>query len=318
MLNYFTNKFIHTFFFACLISLSMQAVASDYSRLIIFGDSLSDPGNAFALRGEQTVPPYDTLDTLLVPSAPYARGGHHLSNGETWIEQLGQDLKLKRSTGPAWRESGAFTNYAVGGARARDDGINVNLNDQVVAFTGLPNSGDLLDGALVVLWFGGNDVRDAVANNDPGAIGQAVTAIVLNISALHAAGARDFLIGNSPDIGLVPAIAIADQGTPLDLAAIATGASMSFNLALEAQLGILEVALPGINIRRLNAFQFIQDTVNDPQSVGLKNAYSACVMPGIPPYTCKKPDDYLFWDGIHPTRAGHGVLADEVLTILSN
>ena len=318
MLNYFTNIFTRRFFFACLMSLSMQAVASDYSRLIIFGDSLSDPGNAFAIRGEQTLPPYDTLDTLLVPSAPYARGGHHLSNGETWIEQLGQALKLKRSTGPAWRESGMFTNYAVGGARARDDGINVNLSDQVGAFTGLPNSGELLDGALVVLWFGGNDVRDAVANNDPGAIGQAVTAIVLNISALHAAGARDFLIGNSPDIGLVPAITIADQGTPLDLAAIATGASMSFNGALEAQLGILEGALPGINIRRLNAFQFIQDTVNDPQSVGLKNADSACVMPGIPPYTCKKPDDYLFWDGIHPTRAGHGVLADEVMTILSN
>ena len=70
------------------------------SALLAFwsvGDSLSDPGNAFALTGEQSVPPYDTLDPFLVPSAPYARGGHHLSNGATWVEQLGKTLKVNKS-----------------------------------------------------------------------------------------------------------------------------------------------------------------------------------------------------------------------------
>jgi len=26
---------------------------------------------------------------------------------------------------------------------------------------------------------------------------------------------------------------------------------------------------------------------------------------------CPRPDRFLFWDGIHPSRAGHAILADE-------
>ncbi|NNJ94524.1 MAG: SGNH/GDSL hydrolase family protein [Halobacteria archaeon] len=303
---------------ACLAVIPARVSAGDYSRLVVFGDSLSDPGNAFALRGEQTVPPYDTLSPFLVPSAPYAKGGHHLSNGATWIEQLGKTLKLNKSVGPAWRVPGVFTNYAVGGARARDDGINVNLAVQVSAFTGLPNSASLLDGALVVLWLGGNDVRDAVQSADPAAvITAAIVAIQDNITALYLAGATDFLIGNAPDVGLTPAILLADGLFP-GLAAGATAASMSFNAALEALLAGLEFALPGISFKRLDAFQFIRDTVADPQGAGLMNVDAACVTPGIPPFSCKKPDNYLFWDGIHPTRAGHAVLAGEAGMVLAN
>jgi hypothetical protein len=35
--------------------------ANDYNSFVVFGDSLPDPGNAFALSGEQSVPPYETL-----------------------------------------------------------------------------------------------------------------------------------------------------------------------------------------------------------------------------------------------------------------
>ena len=32
---------------------------------------------------------------------------------------------------------------------------------------------------------------------------------------------------------------------------------------------------------------------------------------------CKKPDEYLFWDGIHPTTSGHQILSMEVLEAIS-
>src|SRR5580765_2452239 len=65
-----------------------------YSTLVTFGTSLSDSGNAFALTNTVATPPDYSLDALLIPSAPYARGGHHLTNGATWVEDLAKSLKL--------------------------------------------------------------------------------------------------------------------------------------------------------------------------------------------------------------------------------
>ena len=54
-----------------------------------------------------------------------------------------------------------------------------------------------------------------------------------------------------------------------------------------------------------------------PEDFGLLNGSGHCVMPGIPPFACKNPDDYLFWDGTHPTKAAHGVIAKEVAAKLA-
>jgi outer membrane lipase/esterase len=303
----------------CTVMFSAGVSANDYNNFIVFGDSLSDPGNAFALSGEQSVPPYETLNMFLVPSAAYAKGGHHLSNGTTWIEQLGQVLKVKRSTGPAWQVPGVFSNYAVGAARARNDGSNVNLTDQVMAFNTLADNTERLSESLVVIWIGGNDVRDATVTANPDIILEAITAIGDNIISLYQGGAQDFLIVNSPDIGLIPAIRAADVFFP-GLAEGATLLSIGFNAGLGELLDKLEdpvTGLPGISFTRLNAFQILRDTVADPQSFGLENAVDACVTPGIPPFACKQPGNYLFWDGIHPTRAGHAIFAEAAYTVLA-
>ena len=43
----------------------------------VFGDSLSDPGNVFALTGAVSNTPY-----AVIPSAPYTVGGLHFSRSE--------------------------------------------------------------------------------------------------------------------------------------------------------------------------------------------------------------------------------------------
>jgi phospholipase/lecithinase/hemolysin len=125
---------IKNMIFGCLsMMLAAPAFAAGeapFEQIVVFGTSLSDPGNAFALGADNNVPPDYFVDTLLVPSAPYARGGHHFCNGETWIEQLGRSVGLTRDVSPAFRgSSDTATNFAVGGARARDVG-NFSLSLQ--------------------------------------------------------------------------------------------------------------------------------------------------------------------------------------------
>jgi len=64
--------------------------------------------------------------------------------------------------------------------------------------------------ALYIVFAGGNDLRDALnalASDPSGAasaaiVGGALSAIRDNLSALYAAGAREFLVANAPDLSL--------------------------------------------------------------------------------------------------------------------
>ncbi len=302
-----------------LITPSVAAAGQPYEQIVVFGTSLSDPGNAFFLNKTvspdevQSTPPYDTLDQMLIPSYPYAKGGHHFSNGAIWIEQFATPLGLAGSVRPAFVGSSGASNYAVGGARAWQDGVNVNLSDQVDAF--LDKSGRMAPSeALYVVEFGSNDVRDALTYGNPAILSAAIVSIGSNINTLYLAGARKFLVCNAPDVGLTPAILAQDIITP-GAAAAATAASSAFNVGLDVLLEGL-AGLPHIELVKLNVFQKLQDVVEDPAMFDLTVVNQACVTPNVPPFKCKKPDQYLFWDGIHPTKAGHSIFAQEAASVL--
>ena len=228
-----------------------------FGRIVVFGASLSDSGNAYALRGGTNTPPDYELDPLLVPSAPYARGGHHFSNGATWVEQFARSLGLAGSVRPAFLSSADnATNYAVGAARSYEDGLNVNLSAQVEAF--LQQFGGVAPAdALYTIEMGGNDIRDALLAfpTGSGAILQAANiSIANNIGALYAAGARTFIVWRAPNVGLTPAIRAFDRVRP-GAVLLATGLTQGFNTGLDGVVTQLSTTLPGIRIVRLDAFR---------------------------------------------------------------
>ena len=295
-----------------------------FSGIVVFGTTLSDPGNGFALVGENGTPPDYEIGPFLIPTVPYARGGHHLSNGATWIEQFGKSIGLGGSVRPALRGSAQATNFAIGTARARVVPVppgqpDISLTGQVDAF--LLQSGGVADPeALFVIEMGGNDVRDAFASGDPviaaGILNAALSSIAANVLRLYQAGAREFLVMNVPNIALTPAV------RALGPAAVgpATAATQAFNLGLSGPLpnDVLDQLslLPGSSFHLLDAFQLLNDITADPAAFGLTNVEDACVTPDIPPFKCQKPDDFLFWDGLHPTKVGHALLAAEAASVL--
>jgi outer membrane lipase/esterase len=305
---------VQSLLFACALLLSVGAAAHQpFKRIVVVGDSLSDAGNAFVITHQVSVPPYD-----LIPDAPYARGGLHFSNGPTWIEQLARELHGFQGVCASLPAPRVCTDYAVGGAVARA-GAPFNLEAQVLAYLG-DFHGSAADRALHVVFIGGNDLRDALTalQTDTSGqtsaliIGDALQAIANNIITLASAGAREFLVANAPNLGLVPAVRL--QGPQAQF--VAQVFSKTFNDTLAGLLFNLENGLQ-IKIHRMDVFSLVNAAVANPAAYGLTEVETTCITPGVKAHAvCKHPEEYLFWDGIHPTRAGHAILAREAKAVL--
>jgi len=337
---------------AFLLSLSLlfpgwAAADFTYDGLVVFGDSLSDSGNKYVVTGLSNTPPYDLLDPFLVPDGPYTKGGLHHSNGKTWVEQYAKPLGLGGLVRPALRNPGKATNYAYGGARARDASVtspNLHLPEQVNTF--LADTGGIASpDALHVIFIGGNDIAPdavfaSVSNPVDGLtiIGEAVGSVGSAIQTLYQQGARKFLVMNSPDLGLTPSLAIADQQFP-GASGLASCLSYWFNFGYDMQnpqppacpplpvnipglddvLDMIEAAIPDpdLEIIRYDVYTRFLQLVDDPLPSDPQNVEDPCVEPNDPPYACKRPDNYVFWDGVHPTKAVHGIIANEVGMLLA-
>lgn len=286
-----------------------------FHSIVVFGDSLSDSGNLYLLTGGQFVgpPTYGMAGESLVSLIPsLAYESKRLSNGPTWIELLGGAVGLGPYTRPALpgaligEDDGRAANYAVAGATAADVGVTQFPLDLQVGLFLRDHRGRARRDGLHVIAIGGNDIRAALA--DPAVIDLAVEAVVRSIGVLHAAGARTFLVWNVPNLGRTPAFQRLNALRP-GIADFATALSANYNAKLAERLATV-ATLNDIELIGFDAFESLQRVQANPQRYGLADASNACIQPGVAPlFRCAQPDRHLFWDGIHPTRAGHAIIA---------
>jgi outer membrane lipase/esterase len=166
----YKDNFAFSFFITALLMLTTPSIAAD--RIAVFGDSLSDTGNVFALTGMVSTRPYNASN---IPDAPYPIGGLNFSNGHIWIWKVGQKLNNVVDVSAALRAPQAYNNYAFGRARARDGASPIpSLSQQVGLYLG--NHGNI-SGTRQFIVIGGNDVRDAISaylTGGPVAAGQII------------------------------------------------------------------------------------------------------------------------------------------------
>ncbi len=305
---------------AALAALSFAASAvPTYSALIAFGDSLSDPGNAAdAIDGGLTPFPPGSRQSTPIPGPGFVAGlpyaaTNRLSNGPVWVEQFADSLGLS-----ADRLSVGGTNFAVGGARLGGDGPST-VPEQVDLFFFLrsllpPGTPIVPPGALISFWGGSNDARDAAMEvldtGDPGAADDYITdystALHDSVLALAAAGAGDILLPNIPNLGSTPEVNF--PPAEADAPAVSEEVSRRFNEAFDETVLLLEASIAGAGLAAelivLDVFTLLEGVVLDPAAFGLTNVTDACA------FECPEGEDnYLFFDGIHPTTAGHAILA---------
>jgi outer membrane lipase/esterase len=288
-----------------------------YSNTVVFGASISDTGNACNLNPASCPPP------------PYAPG--RASNGILWIEtvaaQYGATVAPSRLNGWNYAYGGARTG-TVPGAAATTTPSMVQQLDQYLArvnFQVSPRSLIVID----ALTFGNNISATLTQGLDGTAVlTQGVTDIVGMINRLYAAGARNILVLNSPNIGRTPLVAsLNNPAATLGATALSVGVppgtpgfpngSPGFNGALGQQITGLRALLSNLNLVYVDVGAFEAQIVANPAAFNLTNVTAPCFNAAAMPPVCATPDTYFYWDGFHPTFALGQLLASTVLAALT-
>lgn len=264
-----------------------------YTSLFVFGDSLSDSGNAYALSGGAW------------PQSP--PNAERFSNGPVAAEVLAVQLGI----GSFSHSAAGGTNYAVGGATTGTGNFNYTVNNPAglpaaLELTGMQSqvgvfAGTVFDPAtsLFMVWGGPNDVfLGLTLGTAPlDIVTTAVTNVANTVGALASMGAVNFLVPNMPNLAVTPLGLSQDAAGQAGLAAISGGFNAGLALAL-AQIGAL---IPSVNIIEFDTAEFFAGVIANPGGFGFVDVSTPCYLVG----NC---DGFLFVDGVHPTAQAHALL----------
>ncbi|MFM4702887.1 SGNH/GDSL hydrolase family protein [Aeromonas bivalvium] len=314
--------------FICLLGLLAQtahaAEPPAFSRIVMFGDSLSDTGKM-----------YGKMRGYLPSSPPYHEG--RFSNGPVWLEHLATHfpgLKIANeaeggATAVAYNKISWHPKYQV---------IN-NLDYEITQFL---QKDALQPDDLVILWVGANDYlaygwnteQDAKRVRD--AISDAANRLVLN-------GAKQILLFNLPDLGQNP------SARSQQVVEAASHVSRYHNELLQ---NLARQLAPTGLVRLFDIDKQFDEMLREPQNFGLSDTEHACYDGGYvwKPFSARSAasDDQLtafapaerlaiagnpllaqavaspmmrksaplncegkmYWDQVHPTRVVHAALGE--------
>lgn len=279
---------------------SVPAQAGPYSSLVVFGDSLSDSGNNY-LAGLYA-PAQVVTGNSYIPSFTYAAAPGYpfgvYSNGLVWATDFASMIGVSLAPSLAGGGDFAFGGATTGGPVAFPYSLTAQAGQYLAGIGGVAASS-----ALYVVAGGGNNARDALAAVAGGAdlFGTAASfaaAFANDIGAivdqLQAAGARHIIVWDTPDLGRAPAVTAAGGASSFAGAFIATAMNHALALRLAGESDVAMFDLYGLT----------DALADDPSAHGFTNATDACG--AVAGADCSK---YVYWDGIHPTAAGHLAIA---------
>jgi phospholipase/lecithinase/hemolysin len=321
---------LHRFYLAAIAvallvitpQLSAQS-APAFSQVVVFGDSLSDDGNIRNRLEDQYFISYPGGDFNYSDGRFTNSSDTDPNSGTyagTWHEQLALDfLGLPAAT----NSLDGGTDYAFGGATTEEGTREVTVISNPDPFIGgdftvtIDNLGKQVDDyladqtvdpdALYIVWGGGNDLFNDDSSDNVTATAARVAGLV---EELARAGAVSILVPNVPPLGLVPNY----KDDPETATALNT-ASADYRGELNAQLDVAVSTLAGegitVTLYRLDVYGLFYRLAANPEDYGFVNTSDPSQGEDV------DPDEYLFWDDIHPTTAGHFQIATAAFDLLN-
>lgn len=280
-------------------------------QLLVFGDSLSDPGNLNA----------NTFGLYLPPAVFYRS---RVSNGPIWADYVAAAL--------GWK----LVNYAVAGAKTRGEGFI-----DFIAIPGFLQQIDQNRAALkrmnaketvVAIWIGPNNYftfgptaqnarREPLGERLDKLVAAAMNDVKAGIEDLKVLGFRHFVIGTMPELGGL----IHNPHDPFKTSdATFYAATAAHNRALGALLETLQKQNPSLTLTSFQAFAINQRTNREPQKFGFTRLDAPCFVGNLrgsfygAKRFCPEPSAHKFWEYIHPSSKMHCYYASQFLADLSD
>jgi 3-phytase len=300
--------------------------AKKINELLVFGDSLSETGNLYFA---------GLAEGLNFPeSPPYDTG--RFSNGLVWVEYLALSLNLT----PPLPSNVGGTNYSWGGAET-GDGISArgtpNIGEQIYTFLfgpdptspNYPN-----ENQLIVIWAGSNDFNNSdTIPPDPQNLVDNIIEHIKTLAFISPEEKLQFLVPNLPPLGQTARAQCLGQYDP-SIPLILDGLSAEFNFLLFKELKKVKKELKNeysikVKIFRLDIYSLTKEILNDPASFGFTNVSDTARI-GTDDFGCPldvtapnvgvvvNPNEYLFFDDVHPTTTFHKAVADRALELIDD
>lgn len=275
---------------------------AQFERVIIFGDSLSDTGN------------------LAIINLPFPYFENRISNGPVAADFVTQSLGLNADRSGHLFSNGSGNNFSVAGGNIIG-GDPEDLTQQIDAFFAR-DSDPLSSLDLVIVFMGGNDLRDIrnIADESSAAqrINETIMVIKQQLQRLVDAGARKIFVPNVANIGRVPETLNRETSDP-GVSSLAANYVRSYNQLLESSLsGLIDAGDTEIVI--FDLFSALESILETPQAFGFDNSTQGCF----------DPDEFdietscvlfglnsrVFFDSLHPSSKTHQLIAQQMISFL--
>ncbi|XP_050232249.1 GDSL esterase/lipase 5-like [Mercurialis annua] len=318
-------------FFSCLlISNSTTIKENDVTPLFLFGDSYFDAGNNNYLKiaaGKANFPPYG--------ESFFKHPTGRFSNGRIIPDFIAEYLKLPLILPYLQHENEEYrygVNFASGGAGAlvqTYQGLVIDLKTQLGYFKnvkkklrkkiGNTEREKLLSKAIYLFNIGLNDygapkILDEDYNNKQ-FVGIVIGNLTSVVKEIYKNEGRKFGFLNVMDLGFLPSVRALEQtnSTPIGFKEQATILAQLHNKALPKVLKGLKKELGEFKYFIFDLYTTASERINNPFKYGFKETKAACCGSGpfrgigqcglVKEYElCENPNEYLFFDGSHPTE----------------
>jgi len=332
------NKYLLFYLFVLLEILLSNCYAFTVDKIVVFGDSLSDNGNLFTLtsNAKKVIP-----DAPIIPKNPPYYDGR-FSNGPVWVEILAQKLNVPLEDyayGGAWAESIIDSKQL----------IPSGLGLQVVSYLVSALTDYHKENHLYIIWSGANDYMHGRYNGKGHPdidypTTNTVKIIQEQLNWLIYYGAKNILILNLPDLTNTPEVSL--KGS--EFALMVGDLIREHNKKLSHMIAEERIKHPNVLFVSIDVENDFNDIVTYPEKYNLKNVTDPCydgsyslshhkisgeieaakkanidiinnrflelaylnsLSANAGQKPCLNPDEYLFWDKVHPTRIIHQMIS---------